>query len=165
MTPSNPMSLKQVRDELRKHAFSFRTSPSLPTTANALERLAENIDLELKRRESEAVPVGYMSPKDVERFDELHKAGNREFGVAHITSDESNTYAIKCYTSPPPPPSQPSTGVPDGWQLVPIEPTLAMQQAWYRSGNPHPDDAKTFLSGPRFKRQWDAMISAAPRSP
>jgi len=54
------------------------------------------------------------------------------------------------------PPSHPSTGVPDGWQLVPIEPTYEMlSQITLIEGFTHP----------AMTARYKAMLAAAPRSP
>jgi len=103
MTPSNPMSLEQVRDDLRKHASCFRTAPSLPTTANALDRLADAIDAELKRRESEAVAP--LARGQVSK--------NGDIGhIAFWLPAEWVCRTVHLYAADTSPPSQPSAGVP-----------------------------------------------------
>ena len=54
------------------------------------------------------------------------------------------------YTAPPP-------TVPPGWKLVPVEPTQQMIRAYDPSGS---------MAGASWgKRQWLAMIAAAPKAP
>jgi hypothetical protein len=49
---------------------------------------------------------------------------------------------------------QHTTGLPDGWQLVPIEPTVEMARA-----------ANMPWESPRFPDRWKAMIAATPSPP
>lgn len=54
------------------------------------------------------------------------------------------------------PPSQTDVEVPEGWQLVPIEPTTEMECAPDHEDCPTPDAAKAV---------YRAMLAAAPPSP
>ncbi|MFV3090198.1 hypothetical protein ACNJYG_06850 [Pseudomonas sp. GW6] len=54
-----------------------------------------------------------------------------------------------------------SAGVPDGWKLVPIKPTIEMVEAGFEEGMGMPDRS----AHARVIEQYDAMLAAAPSAP
>jgi len=95
MTPSNPMSLEQVRESIA----------ALEGDDAHRKLWVRSIDLELKRRESEAVPVADAS-------DYVHPVPDHCDRIIW----QGNYYQLPPYQpSRLSAPSQPSTGVPDGW--------------------------------------------------
>ena len=58
--------------------------------------------------------------------------------------------------------------VPEGWKLVPVEPTEEMQQAWHRGiwSNPsNPDENLATSVQTMFAHAYRAMLAAAPGAP
>ncbi|NDO80408.1 hypothetical protein CJP72_06345 [Citrobacter sp. NCU1] len=53
-------------------------------------------------------------------------------------------------------PAGSSPVIPDGWVMVPIEPTVEMRKAFHKAN----DEADSFVSP---DHQWDAMLAAAPQ--
>ena len=62
------------------------------------------------------------------------------------------TYGVDGYVS-----SQPAPSIPEGWKLVPIEPTKEMRDAWDSAPICEDDDAE-------FRRAYSEMIAAAPEA-
>ena len=54
-------------------------------------------------------------------------------------------------------PAQPAPSVPEGWKLVPIEPTKEMRDAWDSAPICEDDDAE-------FRRAYSEMLAAAPEA-
>ena len=53
--------------------------------------------------------------------------------------------------------TQPAPSIPEGWKLVPIEPTKEMRDAWDSAPICEDDDAE-------FRRAYSEMIAAAPEA-
>ena len=139
MTPSNPVSLEQVCDVLREVYISVMREGWKANPYPILTCVCA-IDLELKRRESEAVP--------------------KECPACHKNWGEhrSGYSASKCSMKPP---SKPSTGVPDGWEIDVGHKCIAIRcrdgrKAVLRSGI-----GMTYND----KVVFDYFTAAAPRSP
>jgi hypothetical protein len=106
--------------------------------------LRKALNAELKRRESEA--------------------DNCWQGRALFAEELCRGYAVLVETLSAQiasPPSQPSTGVPDGWQLAPIEPTVTMVEAVINCIYSHAYSSEEAYASAIYS----AAMSAAPRSP
>jgi hypothetical protein len=120
MTEIKPMTFtfEQIEEQAKNH------KEVMPTTSEMLFEYAE-----LKRRESEAVSSitdDVVCRADVaqrEFFESTHFTGDSE----RLTHEAMRAALTSVW--PASPPSQPSTGVPDGWQLVPIEYVKAVEKA------------------------------------
>ncbi|MDA8481061.1 hypothetical protein NNO04_20525 [Citrobacter sp. Awk 4] len=87
-------------------------------------------------------------------------AGHRYFGTVTELSEldgAKNGYILLVQDANP---NFERTGnylaIPDGWVMVPVEPTVEMRKAFHKAN----DEADSFVSP---DHQWDAMIAAAPK--
>ena len=134
------IELKMVRDELRETAANADNGHD----AAWATRLADTIDAEIRRMEGAQV-YGYVY-------------GNRLWGVGNPRlPGDAKEYGTKLYTQPP------RAGVPDGWKLVPIEPSPEMIRRGFGAFMAAHDEM--FCKNEPIAPIWRCMLSAAPCDP
>jgi hypothetical protein len=135
------MTLEAIRDELRMHARDFRIAPSLPTTANAMDRLADAIDRHLTNR-------AHADARDAAAFDQWCKDRGVDDGRQKDAYREVWEAAISCgsgATGAATNNGQRSMGpAPGNDQLVQVQPTptiyeIAEQCGAEIDGGEYPD--------------------------
>ena len=104
-------------------------------------RIARAIEQAILNKLSEQKPVAEVVWYDPVLSATTDKAG--KIIDASMSFIDTADLGTKLYAVPP----QPAPSVPEGYQLVPIEPTEAMQEAW---------DGESSLMG-----TWNAMLAAA----
>ena len=114
------------------------------------ERVAERqaIAAELEAM-AEQEPVAYMFPSDLERF-RSNETFAQAYSVAVGNPDESST---PLYATPQP-------RIPEGWQLVPKEPTDGMVSQGYATNRFCQRNFGVYGADP--KTLYRAMLAAAP---
>lgn len=136
--------IEEIISTCQQEIHNTPTSDEFPVSPRVLLSLAR-IALAAKRAE----PCGYAH-KNAIKFD-LHDTCR-----LHEQAGDENFIAL--YTTP----QLNSPEIPDGWKLVPIEPTDAMQVA---AANAIRFDTTAINKLWTGKRVFDAMLPAAPEKP
>lgn len=102
--------------------------------------------LEWARSQQEPVAWLHSNPDRVDVIHTQVKALLNGAGSFHRPLDKTEHYTIPLYTHPAP--------IPEGWQLVPKEPTREMMRAFWLAG-PYPQEP--WIEG------YKAMLAAAPK--
>ena len=123
-------ALIAVRDDLELR-MQIAEDESLNISNSVLDQMCDAIDLQ-------------PSPEILQARDEPVAYLDANYGFMRCGNAADHLpIGTKLYAVPP----QPAPSVPEGYQLVPIEPTEAMQEAW---------DGESSLMG-----TWNAMLAAA----
>ena len=124
------VALIAVRDDLEIR-MRIAEDDSLNISNSVLDQMCDAIDLQ-------------PSPEILQARDEPVAYLDANYGFMRCGNAADHLpIGTKLYAVPP----QPAPSVPEGYQLVPIEPTEAMQEAW---------DGESSLMG-----TWNAMLAAA----
>lgn len=139
------MSERKATDSSRLRLIAdWLDMDGLEDATEFLRRLAG--DLERAQPAGEAEPVGYIIPSLVEAL----AKGNSVV----MWPKRMGQATMPLYAAPPAAANQ--AGIPEGWKLVPKEPTREMLLAAYERNH----DGTTTL----YHKMWAAMLAAAPHT-
>ncbi|MGE4773660.1 hypothetical protein [Yersinia enterocolitica] len=140
--------IEEIISSCQQEIHNTPTSDEFPVSPRLLLSLAR-IALAAKRAEPVAWVVGDEEIADFKN--------GREVCVMRDCDDEQLDY-LPLYTTP----QLNSPEIPDGWKLVPIEPSWEMLSA---DGCKEHHKGETCLHHDNRKRIWQAMLAAAPEKP
>ena len=128
------------------------TGKSLPMDFDELKQFARDIESAVLAKAGEQEPVAYCYPWDAKKL-QTTECSAEVYSIPVVCPDGESSFAL--YAAP-----LPAQAIPEGWQLVPIEPTYNML---IEKG------CKSHLEGEqchhhdRRKRIWESMLSASPK--
>ncbi|MDI6026747.1 hypothetical protein QBK99_11150 [Corticibacterium sp. UT-5YL-CI-8] len=137
-----------------KHYFGTVADFIAAANPDTLRLLIARLDeLEAAPVPEQAEPVGYATEAGFKFFQANETASTT------IYRQKCSTASVAVYSTHPPTPAPEQASVPDGFTLVPVEPTLAMRITY--------DEKCNELGLDRFANLnliWPALLAASPRS-
>ncbi len=124
---------------------------------SAFESHIRTLQNRLTEKEAQAVPVGYQAVLN-----------GGQFGTHIAQQDDVDYWADKGIEHRPLYAAPKAQAVPQGWQLVPVEPTTDMEDAAEKAETRHQvEDRRRGGHDPQlaFRNVYRAMLAAAPQAP